>query len=102
MMISKDCWKSCVADPTTLRRAEFNCRHFAIPLGYICKQRGVAQPGRALGLGPRSRRFESCRPDYLSGEALRLPSRRAFLFDFSILYTREPSSTRCDWEQGYY
>lgn len=27
--------------------------------------RGVAQPGRALGLGPRSRMFESCRPDCL-------------------------------------
>jgi hypothetical protein len=25
--------------------------------------RGVAQLGRALGLGPRGRRFESCRPD---------------------------------------
>ena len=26
-------------------------------------EREVAQPGRALGLGPRSRRFESCLPD---------------------------------------
>jgi hypothetical protein len=25
--------------------------------------RGVAQPGSALGLGPRGRRFESSRPD---------------------------------------
>src|SRR4026208_95355 len=25
--------------------------------------RGVAQPGRALGSGPRGRRFKSCRPD---------------------------------------
>ena len=25
--------------------------------------RGVAQPGRALGSGPRGRRFESSRPD---------------------------------------
>src|SRR5207302_5648928 len=25
--------------------------------------RGVAQPGSALGSGPRSRRFKSCRPD---------------------------------------
>ena len=25
--------------------------------------RGVAQPGRVLGLGPRCRMFESCRPD---------------------------------------
>src|SRR5262247_3838599 len=28
--------------------------------------RGVAQLGRALGLGPRGRRFESSRPDYLN------------------------------------
>lgn len=27
-------------------------------------RRDVAQPGRALGLGPRSRRFKSCRPDH--------------------------------------
>ena len=27
------------------------------------QSRGVAQLGRALGLGPRGRRFESCRPD---------------------------------------
>ena len=27
------------------------------------KQRGVAQPGSALGLGPRGRMFESSRPD---------------------------------------
>ena len=27
--------------------------------------RDVAQPGRALGLGPRRRRFKSCRPDHL-------------------------------------
>ena len=26
--------------------------------------RGVAQPGSALGLGPRGRRFESSRPDH--------------------------------------
>ena len=26
-------------------------------------KRGVAQLGRALGLGPRGRRFESCLPD---------------------------------------
>jgi hypothetical protein len=25
--------------------------------------RGVAQPGRALGSGPRGRKFESCHPD---------------------------------------
>ena len=28
--------------------------------------RGVAQPGRALGSGPRGRRFESSRPDQKS------------------------------------
>ena len=28
--------------------------------------RGVAQLGRALGLGPRGRRFESCLPDHLN------------------------------------
>ena len=33
-------------------------------------RRGVAQPGSALGLGPRGRRFESSRPDHLSN---RLP-----------------------------
>src|SRR5712671_7822628 len=27
--------------------------------------RGVAQPGRALGSGPRGRKFESCHPDSL-------------------------------------
>lgn len=34
-------------------------------IGYICPHRGVAQPGRVLGLGPRCRMFESCRPDQL-------------------------------------
>ena len=28
------------------------------------KVRGVAQPGRVLGLGPRCRMFESCHPDH--------------------------------------
>lgn len=28
------------------------------------RRRDVAQPGRALGLGPRRRRFKSCRPDH--------------------------------------
>jgi hypothetical protein len=27
--------------------------------------RGIAQPGSALGLGPRGRKFESCCPDHL-------------------------------------
>ena len=34
--------------------------------------RGVAQPGSALGSGPRSRRFKSCRPDYRGGIQLTL------------------------------
>ncbi len=32
-------------------------------MAHHCTIRGVAQLGRALGLGPRGRRFESCRPD---------------------------------------
>jgi hypothetical protein len=36
------------------------------PLGRAIK-REVAQLGRALGLGPRGRRFESCLPDHLWG-----------------------------------
>ena len=28
------------------------------------RERGVAQPGSAPGLGPGGRRFESCRPDF--------------------------------------
>ena len=37
-------------------------------------ERGVAQPGRVLGLGPRCRMFESCRPDQhkKDGEGSRL------------------------------
>ena len=31
-----------------------------------CISREVAQLGRALGLGPRGRRFESCLPDYMA------------------------------------
>ena len=33
------------------------------------RHRGVAQPGRALGSGPRGRRFESCLPDTLRGRS---------------------------------
>ena len=33
---------------------------------YFISVRDVAQPGRALGLGPRRRRFKSCRPDHSS------------------------------------
>ena len=28
------------------------------------RNRGVAQPGSASGLGPEGRRFKSCRPDH--------------------------------------
>ena len=31
--------------------------------GLVARKRGVAQPGSALGSGPRSRRFKSSRPD---------------------------------------
>ncbi len=39
--------------------------------------RGVAQLGRALGLGPRGRRFESCLPDqsYILGALAQLGER---------------------------
>jgi hypothetical protein len=33
---------------------------------YLTSKREVAQLGRALGLGPRGRRFESCLPDHLN------------------------------------
>ncbi len=35
------------------------------PIGRALFLREVAQLGRALGLGPRGRRFESCLPDNL-------------------------------------
>ena len=41
--------------------------------------RGVAQPGRALGSGPRGRRFESSRPDH-SIQNTAVADRRPFLF----------------------
>ncbi len=34
------------------------------PFGRAIYRREVAQLGRALGLGPRGRRFESCLPDH--------------------------------------
>ncbi len=37
--------------------------------------REVAQLGRALGLGPRGRRFESCLPDHLFGALAQLGER---------------------------
>src|SRR5258708_28513825 len=42
--------------------------------------RGVAQPGRALGSGPRGRWFESNRPDHSSTEKARAECALAFLF----------------------
>ncbi len=45
------------------------------PTARFRRARGVAQPGRALGSGPRGRRFESCLPDRVKGsESLRKPS----------------------------
>jgi hypothetical protein len=41
--------------------------------------RGVAQFGRALGSGPRGRRFKSCHPDVTGQRALRRARRRAYL-----------------------
>ena len=37
--------------------------------------RNVAQLGRALGLGPRGRRFESCHSDHLFGALAQLGER---------------------------
>ena len=37
--------------------------------------REVAQLGRALGLGPRGRRFESCLPDHFHGALAQLGER---------------------------
>ncbi len=52
------------------KQSSFNC-NFArfIPYDILCDEmkfacRGVAQPGSALGLGPRGRRFKSSRPDH--------------------------------------
>ena len=39
--------------------------------------RGVAQPGRALGSGPRGRRFKSCRPDQNCKKMAGFPSGRS-------------------------
>ena len=39
----------------------------------VWKARSVAQPGRALGLGPRRRRFKSCRSDHSHFGANRSP-----------------------------
>ena len=46
-----------------------------------CFKRGVAQPGRALGLGPRSRRFESCRPDNPGSCFHEIEGRTLFIVD---------------------
>ena len=39
-------------------------RNFGRPWVTLTSLRGVAQPGRALGSGPRCRRFKSSRPDH--------------------------------------
>ncbi len=42
------------------------------PIGRAYFLREVAQLGRALGLGPRGRRFESCLPDNLRKRIIKL------------------------------
>ena len=42
--------------------------NYAIILEY--HEREIAQLGRALGLGPRCRRFESCFPDHLNASVV--------------------------------
>ena len=44
--------------------------------------RDVAQPGRALGLGPRRRRFKSCRPDHFFSGSSSLVLHLKFPFGF--------------------
>ena len=57
-----------------MTRAACGLARCRIDYGY----RGVAQFGRARGLGPRSRRFKSCHPDYCSGIGL-MSGRRTVL-----------------------
>jgi hypothetical protein len=45
---------------------------------YNYRLRGVAQPGSALGLGPRGRRFESSRPDSIQRRCRRQPGGLSF------------------------
>ncbi len=63
----------------------------------MCMQerRGVAQPGSALGLGPRGRRFESSRPDQsqLAFERLGFRSEPGFGF----LRVGSPSSRNTEF-----
>ena len=59
------------------------------------KCRGVAQPGRALGSGPRGRRFKSSRPDQFSRFSSENPQNLAwrvtrFLLRLSVLGTEWP------------
>ncbi len=52
------------------------CRCRASPLEYAARiPRGVAQPGRALRSGRRSRRFKSCLPDHEEARGGRRPPR---------------------------
>lgn len=41
-----------------------SCGYFGVIAHTNILCRGVAQFGRARGLGPRCRRFKSCRPDH--------------------------------------
>src|SRR5947207_3264258 len=65
-------WPNCRTTTTQERRliAGNDFREMACPLvprahsQGLAEARSVAQPGRALGLGPRRRRFKSCRSDH--------------------------------------
>ena len=45
----------------------------------------MAQPGRALGSGPRGRKFESCRPDLKSKELAAFDCDEPFLVELTWL-----------------
>ena len=53
-------------DRTSGSRNNVSERETTFSLVLLDRCRGVAQPGRALGSGPRGRRFESSRPDQKS------------------------------------
>ena len=62
-------------------------------------QRGVAQPGRALGSGPRGRRFKSYRPDK---EIKGLRDCPATLFRFSHKSTHKTGSVGHAVRTGFF
>src|SRR5215210_6767514 len=65
------------------RSLECDGRANGKPLRASRQTRGVAKPGIALGLGPRDRRFESCRPDFSStAQSLTTFRRDGLLFGF--------------------